>query len=125
MEILLLTEGNYSGVIIIGLLLMFFIYLYFTTHYTISSDNRLIIKCGFLINETIDISEISTIKKTNTILSAPAFSFDRLNISFGHYHSVVISPINKDIFLQKLLEINPNIEIEGKIHLTAKAERNS
>jgi Bacterial PH domain len=109
--IFLLKDGSYAGAAIIGLLIVFFMYLYFTTHYTITIDNRLIIKCGFLINENIDISEISTIKKTNTILSAPAFSFDRLYISYGLYHSVVISPVMKDLFLQKLLEINPKITL--------------
>jgi hypothetical protein len=35
-----------------------------------------------------------------------------LYISFGLYHSVVISPVKRDLFLQKLLEINPKITLE-------------
>lgn len=109
---LLLREGSYSGATNIGLLVLFFVYLYLSTDYSIDHDGRLIVKCGFLINERIDIKAIKKIKKTRTILAAPAFSFDRMQIYFGLYQSVVISPKDKDNFLQQLLFINPEIEIE-------------
>jgi predicted membrane channel-forming protein YqfA (hemolysin III family) len=112
MGILLLTEGNFFGSIIICLLLVFFIYLYKSTEYIITTDDRLIVNCGFLIHEEMDIKSILRISATRSILAAPAFSFDRMIISSGLFHSVVISPVNKDLFLQKLLMINPDIDIE-------------
>jgi hypothetical protein len=103
---------NYIGAAIVGLLILFFIYLYHSTEYIITNDKVLLIKCGFLINERIDVKTINKIKKTRTILAAPAFSFDRMQINFGLYQSVVISPKDKDNFLQQLLLINPEIEVE-------------
>lgn len=110
--VFLVRVGNYIGAAIVGFLILFFIYLYLSTEYIITNDNGLLIKCGFLINERIDIKAINKINKTRTILAAPAFSFERIQIYFGLYQSVVISPVNKDNFIKQLLLINPEIEIE-------------
>jgi hypothetical protein len=112
MGILLLKGENYSGFVVISLLLIFFVYLYVSTQYIITPDERLIVNCGFLMHEEMDIKSISRISATRSILAAPAFSFDRMIISEGLFHSVVISPVNKDVFLQKLVMINPEIDIE-------------
>jgi len=98
MGILLLTKGSISGFIILSLLLMFFIYLYISTEYIITNDDRLIVNCGFLMHEEMDIKSIRTITSTRTLLAAPAFSFDRIINSDNLFHSVVISPVNKEDF---------------------------
>ena len=110
--ILLLTKGSISGFIILILLLIFFIYLYTSTRYIITNDERLIINCGFLVHEEMDIKSILTIASTRTLLAAPAFSFDRIIISDNYFQSIVISPVDRDVFLQKLLMINPEIAIK-------------
>lgn len=92
---------------------MFFIYLYISTQYVITNDDRLIVNCGFLIHEEMDIKSIQSITSTKTLLAAPAFSFDRMIIADNLFHSVVISPLNKEDFLQKLLMINPEIVINA------------
>lgn len=113
MGILLLTKGSISGFIILSLLLIFFIYLYTSTQYIITNDDRLIVNCGFLVHEEMHIKSIHSITSTRTLLAAPAFSFDRIIISDNLFHSVVISPVNKEDFLQKLLMINPEIVIKA------------
>jgi uncharacterized membrane protein YdbT with pleckstrin-like domain len=113
MGILLLTKGSISGFIILSLLLIFFIYLYRSTQYIITNDDRLIVNCGFLVHDEMNIKSIQSITITRTLLAAPAFSFDRIIISENLFHSVVISPVNKEDFLQKLLMINPEIVIKA------------
>jgi hypothetical protein len=47
-----------------------------------------------------------------TILSAPALSLDRLEVS-GAFGSVVVSPDDKVAFVQALKRIAPQMQIEG------------
>ena len=54
--------------------------------------------------KSIDIKSIRKIEETNTIISASANSFDRL----------VVSPENKEQFIEDLLAINPEIEVKYK-----------
>ncbi|OYT12281.1 MAG: hypothetical protein B6I18_01125 [Bacteroidetes bacterium 4572_112] len=84
--------------------------LYKSTNYTITGDN-LNIKSSFIINENIDIKTITKIKETNNPLSAPAFSLDRLEITYGKGGSILISPREKTEFLNQLKSINKNIDI--------------
>lgn len=80
--------------------------------YVISND-LLIVKTGFS-SFKIPIKEISAIKQSKTVLAAAALSFDRLEIFYSRYDSVVISPVRKEEFILKLCELNPNIRISSK-----------
>ena len=84
--------------------------LYKSTNYIISGDN-LNVKSSFIINENIDINTITKIKETNNPLSAPAFSLDRLEITYGKGSNILISPREKTEFLNQIKSINKNIDI--------------
>jgi len=94
-----------TGVIVIPIV--------FNTCYTIS-NKILKVKSGFLLNRSIPIESIKKIVPCHTILSAPALSFDRLEVFYNQYDSVVISPENKDDFIADLQKINPAIEYINK-----------
>jgi hypothetical protein len=81
----------------------------FNTCYTIT-NTTLKVRCGFLVNISIPIESIKKIVPTKTIFSAPALSFDRLEVFYNKYDSVVISPENKDDFIADLQNINPAIK---------------
>ena len=66
----------------------------------------------FIVNERIDISKIRKIEKTNSILSSPALSLDRIAIKFNKFDEVYISPKEKQAFVDELLNVNPDIEIK-------------
>jgi hypothetical protein len=85
-----------------------FAYIFNTTYYTIAG-NTLKVHSGFIVNISIDIATITKIEPTNTVLSAPALSFDRLEIFYNKYDSVVISPGDKAAFIERLKAINPGI----------------
>lgn len=68
--------------------------------------------------EWLPIDKITEVKKTRSILSAPGLSFDRIAIKFSDKKilkssmPLEISPKDRDGFIIKLKEINPNIIVK-------------
>ena len=101
--------SNFIGTSILILTYIFILYIFFSTKYIIDVG-VLKIRSGILFKKDVKIQDIKSIYKTNTIMASPAASFDRLEIKFDKFDSVVISPENKVDFLNDLLKINPNIK---------------
>jgi hypothetical protein len=97
--------------ILIPLLLIFglVVHLFLKTEYSID-ENVLKIKCGFFSYEPIKINEIKEITLSSTLMSSPAPSFDRIEIKYGKFDAIVLSPKAKFEFVTHLTQINPNIE---------------
>ena len=88
--------------------------IYTNTYYTINDKSLILqVKSGFLVDSKYDISKITRIKNSRSILSAPALSLDRMEITIGQYNNVVISPENKEKFINQITSLNPNIKIIG------------
>ncbi len=100
------------GAASVGPVILFVIYLFRTTYYTID-ENILHVKAGFLVNLNIDIDKIKSISKSNSIMSSPALSLDRIDIKYGMGQSVLISPKDRKDFIADLLAKNPTIELIG------------
>ena len=111
LSIFMVFMKNGPGIIIMAAVIIFIVYLFLNTYYQIS-ENQLIVRAGFLINLKIDINSIRKIAYTQSFISAPATSIDRLEISYNKYDSVLISPLEKDEIIQHLTKLNPNIQIE-------------
>ncbi len=92
------------------LVIIFVAHLFMTTYYVIAQD-KLRVKCSFFINKTIEIKSITKITETNNPLSAPATSLDRLEICYGKFDSILISPKHKKTFIEELLHLNPSIQV--------------
>ncbi|WET03778.1 PH domain-containing protein [Flavobacterium sp. YJ01] len=103
-------EKKWIGLSFIFCVISFIIHMFTTTFYTIERD-KLRIKCGFLIDFTIEIKNVKKISETFNVLSSPALSLDRLEILYGKYDTVLISPKDKKRFIEELKRINPEIEI--------------
>ena len=87
-------------------------YLLYDTNYTII-DGNLKVHSGFIVNKNIPISEIKSIKKTDSLMSSPASSLsDRIEVFYGNKKSVIISPKDRKEFLNELLKQNAEIKIE-------------
>lgn len=98
--------------ILIGILIptyTFILHVFLKTEYKIE-DKTLKIKCGILFNKIIDINTIQKISKTNSIISSPAPSFDRIEIKYGKFDEIIISPKDKLGFANDLTQINTEIE---------------
>lgn len=89
---------------------VFFLYLNFSTEYTITDKGILNVKCGIFYNKRFDINKIKSITKSNNFISSPAPSSDRIELAYGKYDLIIISPKDKVGFANELIRINPKIE---------------
>ena len=106
------TDFKIGGFITIISSIIFIVYLFYTTYYIIDETTQfLLIKSGFLVHLTINIHQIKEIKTTKNWISSPALSLDRIEILFNTYDSVLISPKEKEQFVQKLKQINSEIKV--------------
>ena len=87
----------------------FILHMFFQTLYVIE-DGQLKIRMGFFSFKPITIKDIREISKTDTILSSPAASLDRIEIKYGKFGSVIISPKDKLSFAKELVQLNPEIK---------------
>lgn len=106
-----LIKGEWAGLLIMLAVVAFVFYSFIQTKYIVT-DTVLQVKSGFLVNKKIAIQEILSITKTDSIMSAPANSItDRIEVKYKPNKSVIISPKEKQAFVEQLLKINPNIII--------------
>lgn len=82
-------------------------------------DGNLLVVYQFFVPTAFPIDKIKEIKKTKSVLSAPAASLtDRIAITFTDRSvlkstmPLVISPVRRDEFVKQLLQANPNIQVE-------------
>lgn len=87
---------------------LFMLWMWFTTYYFLNKED-LIIKYG-PFQSTIPLHAIKYVKKTNNPFSSPALSLKRVEIFYGKYNSVLISPVDRDGFIAVLCKSWPHIE---------------
>lgn len=109
----MISPPIWSGIAINLFLIVFILHIFFSTNYIIKG-NYLIVKSSFIINKKIDIHLIRLISETNSIVSSPAPSLDRLQIIYDSYKSVIISPKDKAGFVNSILRINPKVVVQFK-----------
>lgn len=95
---------------IFALVYGFFLYLNFSTEYTITKDDLLKVKCGFIYHKLFDIDKIKSLKISNNSISSPAPSLDRIELTYGKFGLIVISPKNKFEFAKELTKRNQKIK---------------
>ena len=111
--ILMAYEKIWFGLALILLIVFFIVHMFVTTYYRID-QNTLRVKCGFFVDQLINIDTIREIKETNNPISSPATSLDRIVITYNKYDTVIISPKEKVAFMNHLTQINPNIKVTLK-----------
>ncbi|WP_070137939.1 PH domain-containing protein [Crocinitomix algicola] len=108
------SNSDFSEVILPSIILLISAigvgYIFMGTKYYIDK-NQFFIKAGFLMKINIPVEKIRSIEKTNSKLSAPAPSFDRLLIKYNKYDEVIISPNNQKELAADLLQINAEIQV--------------
>lgn len=60
----------------------------------------------------INIKSIKKVYRTNNPMSSPALSLDRIAVTYDKFDEVLISPKEREEFIQELLKINPAILVE-------------
>ena len=104
------ANKNWPVVSVIFLAMLFVLHVFLTTWYEVNG-HMLNVRCGFLINKDVDIRQIVSIKETYNPLSAPAVSIDRLEIKMSGKDSILISPLDKEGFINALLKVKPGIKV--------------
>ena len=109
----LIKNGINLNLILISLFLIIIFglitHMFFKLEYIIE-ENKLKIKCGFFTYKPIEIKDIKEITKSNSIISSPAASFDRIEIKYGKWEELIISPKDKFTFAKHLTNLNPKIK---------------
>ena len=78
------------------------------------NEGTLLVKSFFWFKKEIPIDTITGIQETYNPISAPAASLDRLEVLYGKYNSIVISPKDKGAFIEHLRKLNPKIQVKRK-----------
>ncbi|MGB3150680.1 MAG: PH domain-containing protein [Maribacter sp.] len=108
---LLFLPFNSLVLFINGLILVFVINIFYNTYYIIENE-KLLVKSSFVVNKKIEIMSITKISETNSIISSPAASLDRLEIVYEGNNSILISPKDKSAFINDIKKINKDIKIK-------------
>ncbi|MEM6842583.1 MAG: PH domain-containing protein [Bacteroidota bacterium] len=107
-----------AAILTVGSILLityaFVLYTFLGTTYTVADDGYLYIKSGFMKYQPVNIGTIITITKTQNPISSPAPSLDRIEVFYGKFKSVVISPKDKLGLVKALKEVNPKISYHPK-----------
>ena len=108
----IIHEGFSNNMIMItlGLFVIYglILHMFFYTTYTID-QKMLHIRCGFFRYKPINIMNMKKISKSSSIVSSPAASFDRIEITYDKFDELIISPKYKLKFTADLQKINPNL----------------
>ena len=103
---------NWFGIILFSVFLIYYISDIINTNYRIT-DRTLSIKSGLANKKNISIEQIKKIRSVRNFLSAPALALNKLEIHYNNFDVILISPKNKENFINELQQINPDIKIEG------------
>ncbi|MCR8848332.1 PH domain-containing protein [Rossellomorea sp. SC111] len=88
---------------------LFILWMWVTTYYVVDESN-LTIRFG-PFKKIIPLDTVKSVRKTTNPISSPALSLKRLEIVYGYYDTVLISPIHRDEFIEILSKRCKNIEI--------------
>jgi len=110
--ILLSIKNNTNLTILLFIIIMpnfLFAYTILTTYYTLIKNN-LYIRYAYAIIKIINISSITEIRYfSREVRNSYSLSLDRIEIIYDNNKSIVISPKDKDGFIDELHLINPSI----------------
>ena len=108
---LILRSRSIFGIFTMIGVFVFLLFIFTGIRYIIS-ENKIQIKLWFITFGSVNIKEISKIKRSYNPLSSPAVSLKRLSLyRFGKIYAL-ISPDNEQKFLEELKAINPYIDID-------------
>ena len=106
----LITYKSVPGYIIGALTLTLLLWIWFGTGYKVEGE---LLKLQFgPFKSKVNIKKIKKISRTKNPFTAPALSVDRLEILFGKYDVIDISPKNENELINSLLAVNPNIQVD-------------
>lgn len=104
-----INSREWLTITLMPLVFILFAWIWFGSRYTLV-DDVLLVELG-PFKRKITISKIKNVRKTNSILASASLATERLEISYGSYDRIQISPVELDRFIAKLQQINSEITI--------------
>ena len=109
----LTTYHRVQDDIIDATIIGFLLWIWFGTGYKVQEEH---IKVQFgPFRSSIRIEEIKKVSKIKSPFTAPVLSVNRLEILYGKYDVMDISPKNENEFIRLLVTKNPQIQVDQKI----------
>ncbi|WP_409273662.1 PH domain-containing protein [Neobacillus sp. SCS-31] len=105
----LFSKGNGSPITTVPIA-GFLLWLWFSTGYKVEGD-MLIVRSG-PFRRSIPIKEIVKVKRSNSLLASYALSIKRLEIRFGKYGQVYVSPRDEHGFIKSLKKVKSTIQTD-------------
>lgn len=106
-----ISDEIWIATVILSFVIAFIIHMFLTTYYIIDGE-ILTIKYGFFFSISLDIKDVKRISESYNIMSSPALSFNRFEILYYKFDTVLISPKDKIRFIEAIKKINPQVEIK-------------
>jgi hypothetical protein len=98
-------------VVVLASTLILPIWLLLDTHYTFTADTLRVRSGPF--RWRIALAEVTEVSPTRSWQSSPALSLDRLRIRYGRGRSILLSPREKQRFLEQLRQQCPAVLVTG------------
>lgn len=112
--IICLVDRGYFMSSILIIVIAYLLWMWFDTYYVIT-EYSLVYKSA-LLKGSIKISSIHEIVKNKSQYSGVKVTLSNkggLIIRYNSWDDIYIAPKNPELFISKLKEINPNIEVKG------------
>jgi hypothetical protein len=97
-------------VLVLACVTAFLWWMYTTTAYRITAD-MLLVRSG-PVRIHVPLKSVTALRASRSLLSAPALSLDRIEVSYGSKR-VVISPRDRIAFVAAMKQRVPNVQLEG------------
>ncbi|WP_052352794.1 PH domain-containing protein [Neobacillus dielmonensis] len=99
-----------AAILVIGITSGLICWCWFGTYYEINGNQLKVV--GGPFRWKIDIRTIKEVKSSRNILSSPALSLDRLEVTYDKWGMILISPKNKQEFCKALKNVNSTIDVK-------------
>ena len=107
-----ITEPSAVLLLVTAFIIVLLCILFFGTKYVIEKEELIVY--GGIYKKRIPIKQKRSLRPSKNLLSAPAMSIDRIEITFDpHIQVILVSPKERELFVKKLLEINPSITVKS------------
>lgn len=107
-----ITEPSAVLLLVTAFIIVLLCILFFGTKYVIEEEELIVY--GGIYKKRIPIKQIRSLRPSKNPLSAPAMSINRIEITFDpHIQVILVSPKERELFVKKLLEINPGITLKS------------
>lgn len=110
------TSGEIPPQIIFACIILLVSGIYFSIRYYIDTEAKTLkIKVLGIPNGTIDLTQVVEIRKSHSILSAPAASLNRICLDVKGGPDLLLSPRYQQDFIEEIKKINPNVKIDERL----------